>query len=97
MFGYSMIIKNMPKGIHRKEFFNMIIDKVKEVIAKQLRIDISEISDNSALVEDLGAGSIDIVEMLMTLEDEMDIIIPDDVVGLKTIKDIADYIENEAK
>lgn len=75
----------------------MIIDKVKEVIAKQLRIDISEISDNSALVEDLGAGSIDIVEMLMTLEDEMDIIIPDDVVGLKTIKDIADYIENEAK
>lgn len=74
-----------------------IIDKVKEVISKQLRIDISEISDDSAIVEDLGAGSIDIVEMLMTLEDEMDIIIPDDVVGLKTIKDIATYIENEVK
>lgn len=74
-----------------------IIDKVKEVIAKQLRLDVSEIADDSALVEDLGAGSIDIVEMLMTLEDEMDIIIPDDVVGLKTIKDIANYIENEVK
>lgn len=72
-----------------------IIDKVKEVIAKQLRIDISEISDNSAIVEDLGADSLDIVEMLMTLEDEMNIIIPDDATGLKTIKDIATFIENE--
>lgn len=95
---YSIIIKNYAYGLYRKDIFYMqIIDKVKEVISKQLRIDISEISDDSAIVEDLGAGSIDIVEMLMTLEDEMDIIIPDDVVGLKTIKDIATYIENEVK
>lgn len=72
-----------------------IIDKVKEVIAKQLRIDISEISDDSAIIEDLGADSIAIVEMLMTLEDEMDITIPDDATGLKTVKDIATFIENE--
>ncbi|MBE6692092.1 MAG: acyl carrier protein [Ruminococcaceae bacterium] len=74
-----------------------IIDKVKEVIAKQLRIDISEISDDSAVVEDLGADSLDIVEMLMTLEDEMNITIPDDATGLKTVKDIATFIENEAE
>ena len=74
-----------------------IIDKVKEVIAKQLRIDISEISDDSAVVEDLGADSLDIVEMLMTLEDELDIIIPDDATGLRTVKDVADFIENEVK
>jgi acyl carrier protein len=74
-----------------------IIDKVKEVIAKQLRIDISEISDDSAVVEDLGADSLDIVEMLMTLEDEMNITIPDDATGLKTVKDIAVFIENEAE
>ena len=72
-----------------------IIDKVKEVIAKQLRIDVSEISDDSAIIEDLGADSIAIVEMLMTLEDEMDITIPDDATGLKTVKDIATFIENE--
>lgn len=71
-----------------------IIDKVKEVIAKQLRINAEDIADDAAVVEDLGADSIDIVEMLMTLEDEMNIIIPDDATGLKTIKDIADYIEN---
>ena len=74
-----------------------IIDKEKEVIAKQLRIDISEISDDSAVVEDLGADSLDIVEMLMTLEDEMNITIPDDATGLKTVKDIATFIENEAE
>ena len=74
-----------------------IIDKVKEVIAKQLRIDISEISDDSAVIEDLGADSLDIVEMLMTLEDEMNITIPDDATGLKTVKDIAVFIENEAE
>ena len=72
-----------------------IIDRVKEVIAKQLRIDAATISDNAAVVEDLGADSLDIVEMLMTLEDEMNIIIPDDVNGLKTVKDIATYLENE--
>ena len=74
-----------------------IIDKVKEVIAKQLRIDVSEISDDSAVVEDLGADSLDIVEMLMTLEDEMNLTIPDDATGLKTVKDIAIFIENEAE
>lgn len=72
-----------------------MIDRVKEVIAKQLRKDVSEIADDAAIVEDLGADSLDIVEMLMTLEDELDIIIPDDVTGIKTVKDIATYLENE--
>ncbi len=72
-----------------------MIERVKEVIAKQLRIDVNDIADNAAVVEDLGADSLDIVEMLMTLEDEMNIIIPDDATGLKTVKDIATFIENE--
>lgn len=72
-----------------------IIDRVKEVIAKQLRINAADIADDAAVVEDLGADSLDIVEMLMTLEDEMNIIIPDDATGLKTVKDIAVYIEKE--
>lgn len=71
-----------------------LIERVKEVIAKQLRMDVSEIADDAAVIEDLGADSLDIVEMLMTLEDEMNITIPDDVNGLRTVKDIADYLEN---
>ncbi len=72
----------------------MMIEKVKAVIAKQLRIDVNEIADDAGIIE-LGADSLDIVEMLMTLEDEMDITIPDDDVSkLKTVKSIADYLEN---
>jgi acyl carrier protein len=74
-----------------------MIDRVKAVIAKQLRMDVSEIEDNAGIVEDLGADSLDIVEMLMTLEDELDIIIPDDATGLRTVKDVADFIENEVR
>lgn len=90
-------IKNTPqkRSIRKDKTIMQMIDKVKEVIAKQLRIDVSDISDNAAIVEDLGADSLDIVEMLMTLEDEMNIIIPDDATGLKTVKDIATFIENE--
>ena len=74
-----------------------MIDRVKAVIAKQLRMDVSEIADHAGIVEDLGADSLDIVEMLMTLEDELDIIIPDDATGLRTVKDAADFIENEVR
>lgn len=74
-----------------------MIERVKTVIAKQLRMDISDIADDAAIVEDLGADSLDIVEMLMTLEDELDIIIPDDATGLRTVKDVADFIDNEVK
>ncbi len=70
------------------------IERVKATIAKQLRIDVETINDDSAIVEDLGADSIDIVEMLMTLEDEMNITIPDEVTGVKTVKDIAEYIDS---
>lgn len=87
--------KHTAYPIDRKEIIMQMIDRVKEVISKQLRIDVAEIDDNAAVVEDLGADSLDIVEMLMTLEDEMDIIIPDDATGLKTVKDIATYLENE--
>ncbi len=73
-----------------------MIDRVKEVIAKQLRIDVAEIAENADVIRDLGADSLDIVEMLMTLEDEMNIIIPDEVTGIKTVKEIADYIESVA-
>ncbi len=74
-----------------------MIERVKAVVAKQLRMDVSEIADDAAIVEDLGADSLDIVEMLMTLEDELDIIIPDDATGLRTVKDVAEFIDNEVK
>lgn len=74
-----------------------MIDRVKEIIGKQLRIDPKDIKDDDAIIEDLGADSLDIVELLMTLEDTLNITIPDDTVDLKTVKDIAEYLENATK
>lgn len=72
----------------------MTIDKVKELLAAQLNISKDKIQDDSKLVEDLGADSLDIVEMLMTLEDEFGVSISDeDALNLKTVADIVSYIE----
>ncbi len=72
----------------------MIIDKVKELLAEQLGIDAKTINDDSNILEDLGADSLDIIEMLMTLEDEYGVTIPDDKINqVKTVKEVADLIE----
>lgn len=74
-----------------------MLQKIKELLAKQLRIDVTDIADNADIIADLGADSLDIVELLMVLEDELGIVIPDDdVAELKTVSDIAEYIEERA-
>ena len=75
-----------------------MIERVKSIIAKQLRINAADISDDASVLGDLGADSLDIIELLMTLEDETGIIIPDDdAADLKTVRQISDYIENATK
>ncbi len=73
----------------------MTLDKVKEMLAEQLGIDNDKISENSKIVEDLGADSLDIVELLMALEDEFGITVPDDKTqDLATVGDIVNLIES---
>ena len=75
----------------------MVIDEIKQILAKQLRIDVNTINDNSNIIEDLGADSIDLVELLMTIEEKKGIVVSDeDAVKLKTVKDVADYIEQHS-
>lgn len=70
------------------------IDKIKEIIAKQLNKDISEIKDDAEIVKDLGADSLDIVEMVMTIEEEFNVAVSDDkAVNVKTVKDIVDLLD----
>lgn len=72
-------------------------EKIKEILAKQLRIDMDTIADDSNIVEDLGADSLDVVEMLMSIEDNLGrIISDDDAAKLKTVRDVADYLEANA-
>ena len=75
----------------------MVIDEIKQILAKQLRIDANTINDNSNIIEDLGADSIDLVELLMTIEEKKGIVVSDeDAIKLKTVKDVADYIEQHS-
>lgn len=72
-----------------------MIEKVTDLLASQLNIAKDKIKADSKLIEDLGADSLDMVEMLMTLEEEFGISIPDeDAMNLKTVGDIVSYIES---
>lgn len=71
-----------------------ISEKLKQIIANQLRIEAESIEDTTDIVEDLGADSLDIVEILMVIEEQFGVSIPDDeVINLKNISDIQAYIE----
>jgi len=72
-----------------------ILDEAKNVVAEQLHVEKDVITESSKFVDDLGADSLDIVELVMALEEKFDIEIPDsDAEKIVTLKDAVDYIEN---
>jgi len=74
----------------------MVFEKLKELLADQLSVDPSTITESTDLIKDLGADSLDIVELMMTFEDEYGVEISDeDAFNLKTIGDIVAYIESK--
>ena len=74
----------------------MTLDKVKEMIASQLNLNVEDVKPESKIVDDLGADSLDMIEMLMALEEEFKISVPDDKAEkLKTIADIAEFIDSQ--
>lgn len=73
----------------------MVLDKIKDMLEKQLGIDKSKITEDSDIIKDIGADSLDIVEFLMDAENEWGITIEEkDVKNLHTIGDIVKYIES---
>lgn len=73
----------------------MVIEKVKEALAEQLNLKVENIKDDENILEDLGADSLDVIEMLMNLETEFGITIPDDKISqVKTVKEVAELIES---
>ncbi len=74
------------------------IEKVKKIIAEQLCISVDDIKDDANIIEDLGADSLDIVELLMTFEDEFKVSIPDErLEELKSLPQIVAIIEEFSK
>lgn len=71
-----------------------MFDKIKEIIADKLSINEEDITMEASFVEDLNADSLDIVELIMALEDELEMEIPDeDVEGFTTVGDVVKYVK----
>lgn len=76
----------------------MIFDKVKELIAEELGIEEDEIKMDSDLTEDLGADSLDAIELIMEIESQFDVEISDsEATKIKLVSDIVKYLEEQGK
>ena len=72
----------------------MIFEKIKKLLAEQINISEDEIKMESDIINDLGADSLDVVEMLMAVETEFNVTVPDEVaMEMKTIGDVVAFIE----
>ena len=72
-------------------------DRVKEIIAKELEVEVKQLTPDAKFIEDLGADSLDIVELVMALEEEFGMDIPDeDADKLKTVGDAMEYLKQHA-
>jgi acyl carrier protein len=77
---------------------NAIFEKLQDIVAKQLSIDPSEIQPESSFTSDLNADSLDVVELVMTFEEEFDVPIEDEVAGeMSTVQDAIAYIARAQK
>ncbi|PRR84163.1 acyl carrier protein [Clostridium vincentii] len=73
-----------------------MFEKIQEIIADKLSINVEEITLESSFTDDLNADSLDIVELIMALEDELDLEIPDEEVeGFKTVGDVVTYVKTQ--
>ncbi|HHU93037.1 MAG TPA: acyl carrier protein [Halanaerobiaceae bacterium] len=71
-----------------------IFDKVVEIIVEELGVDPEEVTPEASFIDDLGADSLDVVELVMAFEEEFDLEIPDeDAENIKTVQNAVDYIE----
>ena len=74
-----------------------IFEQVKKILCDQLDLEEEQVNEDSEVIDDLGADSLDIVDLVMTLEEEFDTEIPDeDIENLRTVGDIVKYIEERS-
>jgi len=75
-----------------------IVEKVKQIISEQLGVEEGEVTPSASFVDDLGADSLDTVELVMALEEAFDLEIPDEAAEkIRTVQDAIDYIEKHSK
>ena len=75
----------------------MVFEKVRDIIAEQLGVDEDDVIMESSFIDDLGADSLDIVELIMALEEEFDMEIPDaNAEKIVTVADVVEYIKSNS-
>ena len=73
-----------------------VTERVKKIVVEHLGVDEAKVVDNASFIDDLGADSLDTVELVMAFEEEFSIEISDDVAeGISTVKDVVDHISKE--
>lgn len=74
---------------------SVVFEKVRDIVVDQLDADENDVTMESSIVDDLGADSLDVVDLVMSIEEEFDVEIPDEEVeNIKTVGDIVKYIES---
>ncbi|MCK8823949.1 acyl carrier protein [Fuchsiella alkaliacetigena] len=74
-----------------------VLDTIKEIVVEELAVDPDEVTDDASFIDDLGADSLDIVELVMAFEEEFDLEIPDeDAESIATVNDAVEYINENA-
>ena len=73
-----------------------MLEKIKSIVADQLGVDEDQVTEDASFIDDLGADSLDTVELIMAFEEEFDVEIPnEDAQKIKTVKDVIEYIESK--
>jgi len=90
-------IINCSKGGEKMTDMESLVSKIKEVIANRLNRSIDEVTDEARFIEDLGADSLDLTELLMTLEEEFNIQLDDDANQIITVGDAVKYVLSRVK
>ena len=76
----------------------MVFDKIKDILVEQLNADENDITMESSFIDDLGADSLDLVDMLTIIEDDFNIVIPDEAaMNMRTVGDVVDYMQKASE
>ena len=76
----------------------MLLEKIKPMISEKFGIDEAQITADTRIIEDLGADSLDLVDMLTIIEDDFNIVIPDEAaMNMRTVGDVVDYMQKASE
>ena len=76
----------------------MVLEKLVALLAEQLDVEAGEITEETDIIDDLGADSLDVVDLVMSLEDEFDLEIPDeDIENIRTVGELVKYLEGKVE